>query len=89
MTAVTFDTHAFIKRLKDKGLPEAQAEAIVEVVRDVREDSLLEAATKADLRALELSGKADLREMELRLKLHLGTMIVALGGVLIAVKYFG
>lgn len=78
MTAVTFDTHFFIKRLKDKGIPEAQAEAIIDVMRDVREQSLDEAATKADL-----------RELELRLKLHLGTMIVGLGGVLIAVKFFG
>jgi hypothetical protein len=46
--------------------------------RDVREESLREAATKAGL-----------RELELRLKLHIGGMIMALGGVLIAIKYFG
>lgn len=85
MTAVTFDTHAFVKRLKDKGLPENQAEAIIDVMRDVREQSLSDTATKADIRDI----KAELREMELRLKLHLGTMIVGLGGVLIAIKFFG
>lgn len=72
-----YDTHIFVKRLKDKGVPEAQAEAIVEVMRDAQDVSLTQAATKADL-----------RELELRLKLHLGSMIMALGGVLIAIKFF-
>jgi hypothetical protein len=78
MTAITFDTHMCIKRLRDKGILEAQAGAFVEVVRDAREQSLQEAATKADL-----------RELELHLKLHIGSMIMALGGILIAIKYLG
>jgi len=80
MTAATqtFDTHKFIKQLRDKGIAELQAEAIVEVVTQAREVDMLSAATKADI-----------RELELRLKLHLGGMIFALGGVLVAIKYFG
>lgn len=45
----------------------------------------LEAATKADISSV----RSELREVELRLKLHIGSMIMALGGVLIAIKYFG
>ena len=78
MASITFDTHLYIKRLRDKGVSEQQAEAIVEIIRDAKEQSLQDAATKADL-----------RELELRLKLHIGSMIVALGGVLVAIKYFG
>jgi len=74
----TFDTHKYIKQLRDKGISEPQTEAIVDVVTQCRDVDMLSAATKADL-----------RELELRLKLHLDGMIVALGGVLIAVKYFG
>jgi|GEM_PF-2664860 len=44
---------------------------------------------KKELAAKEqTSTKADLCELELRLKLHIGSMIMALGGVLIAIKYF-
>lgn len=83
--AVTFDTHKFIKHLRDKGISEPQAEAIVEVVTQARENDMLSAATKADLRELELQIEAKLKDLQIRL----GGMIVALGGILVAVKYFG
>lgn len=70
--------HTHLKTLKEKGFNESQAEAIIQVVTQMREIDMASAATKADL-----------RELELRLKLHLGSMIVALGGVLIAIKYLG
>ncbi len=85
MTAITFDTHLYVKRLKEKGLPEGQAEALVQVIAEAREVDLNSAATKADLRELELKLENRLKDLQLRL----GGMIVALGGVLIAVKYFG
>jgi hypothetical protein len=34
MTATTFDTHKFVRRLKEAGLPEMQAEAIADAFRD-------------------------------------------------------
>ncbi len=92
MTALTFDTHLFVKRLRDTGVPEAQAEAIIDVVRDASAQSLYDSANKADIRDV----KTELREMELRMdsrfkdiQIRLGGMIIGLGGVLIAVKYFG
>ena len=33
MTAITFDTHKFVRRLKEAGLPEMQAEAIADAFR--------------------------------------------------------
>lgn len=85
MVAVTFDTHAYVKKLTGKGISEQQAETIVEMVKDVQEQNASTLATKGDIDGL----KAELRELELRLKLQIGTMIFALGGVLIAIKYLG
>ena len=85
MTAATFDTHLYVKLLRERGVPENQAEAFVEVVTQSREADLNASATKADLRELELKLENHLKDMQIKL----GGMIVALGGVLIAVKYFG
>lgn len=56
----------------------------------------LRSELKSDIGALRSEFKSDIalmrsemRESELRVTIRLGTMIVALGGILIAVKYFG
>ena len=54
MTTITFDTHKFIRRLKESGIPESQAEAIAEAFQSASGEA-------------ELATKRDLREMELRL----------------------
>jgi hypothetical protein len=36
MTAITFDTLKFVERLKDSGIPEAQAKAIAEAIREAQ-----------------------------------------------------
>lgn len=51
MTAVTFDTHAAIRKLRDAGIQEPQAETIVDVFSNAVNAERL--ATKADLAALE------------------------------------
>ena len=92
MMSATFDTHFFIKKLTSNVMPEKQAEAVIDIVRETRELDLNTVATKADIKDI----KADLRELELRLQnqikdlqIRLGSMIVALGGILVAIKYFG
>ena len=62
---VTFDTHAYIKRLKAAGFNEAQAEAL----SDVQKESLTEIiedriATKRDIKELEFSLKGDINRLE-------------------------
>jgi len=47
MSAITFDTHKFIRRLKEAGLPEAQAEAIADAFREAQGEA--ELATKQDI----------------------------------------
>ena len=74
MAAITFDTHKFIRRLREAGISEEQAEAIAEAFRDAH----LEA---------EVATKSDLRELEYRLIIKLGTMMVlAIGIVATLVK---
>jgi len=68
MATITFDTHKFIRRLREAGIPEGQAEAIAEAFRDAH----LEA---------EIATKSDLRELEYRLIIKLGTMIVVAIGI--------
>jgi hypothetical protein len=63
MATSTFDTHKFIRRLKESGIPETQAEAIAVAFSD--------AHIEADLAA-----KAGLCELEYRLAIKLGGMMM-------------
>ena len=82
MTATTFDTHKFVRRLKEAGLPELQAEAISEAFRDAQAEA--ELATKQDIAELrheiELL-RRDLKDLESRMTIRLGVMLVAAVGV--------
>ena len=71
MTATTFDTHKFVRRLKEAGLPEMQAEAIADAFRDAQGEA-------------ELATKADLRELEYRLTIKLGSLIALAIGIVAA-----
>ena len=68
MSSITPDTHKFIRRLREAGISEKQAEAIAE--------AFLESNLEA-----EIATKTDLRELEYRLIIKLGTMIVVAIGV--------
>ena len=91
------DTHASIKRLADAGVPDNQAEALVELMAQQRED----VATKTDIAALndKMATKIDLAEVKadiatindkMATKIDLAEMktqllisMIALGGVMI------
>ncbi len=70
MTATTFDTLAYARRLREAGVPELQAEAQAAALADALRQN-----------AGELATKADLRELELRLTIKLGAMLVVATGV--------
>ena len=72
MSSVTFDTHKFIRKLRDSGMPDAQAEAVADAFREAQGEA-------------DLSTKSDLRELELRLTIKIGGMLVIAVGVLVAV----
>jgi hypothetical protein len=67
MSAYAFDTLGYSKRLRDKGIPQDQAEAHAEAARDF---IMVELVTKTDL-ALALDNLA------LRLTVRLGVMLAA------------
>ena len=76
--ANTLDTLEIVKRLKDAGFSEPQAEAVTTIFRDVREADFAQLATKTDL-----------RELEQRMTIRIGGMLVVATGVLLAAKFFG
>lgn len=55
MTTITFDTHKFVKDLRDAGIPENQAEAFVRAQQEILSQALDTAlATKADISEIKL-----------------------------------
>ncbi len=73
MSTITFDKLAYLEHLKASGIPEAQAKAHAMALDDALRDSV---ATKVDLELLK-------RDITIRI----GGMIMALGGVLIGIKF--
>ncbi|MBF0156768.1 MAG: DUF1640 domain-containing protein [Magnetococcales bacterium] len=62
-TAVAFDTHKFVRRLRDAGVEERQAEAFSDAFREVQESQLEELATKSDITRLESGLKGEIAEL--------------------------
>ena len=77
MSVITFDTHAYIKKLKAVGVSEEQAEVQAQAIADLVNDRLV---TKEDL-------ERSLKELEYRLVIRLGSMtVVAIGIIATLVK---
>ena len=69
MHAITFDTFKFVRRLKDAGIPENQAEAISEAVKETHLTQFEDVAARRDLKDLENQlatkvGVADVTKMD-------------------------
>ncbi len=75
MSTLAFDTHKAIKKLKNVGIPEDQAEAQVSILTELVQNELV---TKNYLHN-ELNS----------LKLSVGGMLVIAVGVLVGFKYWG
>ncbi|MEK6622678.1 MAG: DUF1640 domain-containing protein [Planctomycetota bacterium] len=72
--SITFDTLAFAKKLKEAGVPDAQAEVHAEAIAELIDERI---ATKQDLKELEITLRRDVKELELRLTIRLGAMMAA------------
>jgi hypothetical protein len=72
MSVITFDTHAYIKKLKAVGVSEEQAEVQAQAIADLVNDRLV---TKEDL-------ERGLKELEYRLVIRLGSMMVVAIGII-------
>lgn len=64
MTAITFDTHEFVKELKGAGFNEEQAEVITKLQKAAIAATLEQA--KHDYELDNLATKRDLKELELK-----------------------
>ncbi|MGI9213428.1 MAG: DUF1640 domain-containing protein [Methylococcaceae bacterium] len=81
MAAITFDTHKFIRKLRNAGFEESQAEAVAEAFSEAQGES--ELATRRDIDDL----RRDMRELEQRIIIKLGAMMaISIGTVAALVK---
>jgi len=84
MSAITFDTHAYIKKLEAVGVPEKQAEVQAQAISELVNDRLV---TKEDLEHAAKELEHTIKELEYRLVIRLGgMMVVAIGIVTALVK---
>ena len=72
---MTFDTLSYDRRLRQAGVPEAQAEAMADATREL---VVQDVATKTDLGALEQRLRADLVALEQRLMAAMETLSLRL-----------
>ena len=91
MTVITFDTHRFVRKLKEAGFEEKQAEAVADAFREAQAEAETETVNRHDLKELELSLKAemqiirgDMQAMEYRMTIKLGGMMAALVAIVAA-----
>jgi hypothetical protein len=66
MASIAFDTHKFVRTLKDAGMPEPQAEAISSAFQNAYAETDL--ATKRDLGEVGLGIKRDIKDLELKIE---------------------
>ncbi|MDP2831711.1 MAG: hypothetical protein Q8Q28_00115 [Pseudomonadota bacterium] len=65
MSTITFDTLRFAERLRTAGVPEAQAKAEAEALRDVLSEALdMTLATRADILATKTELKTDIAGLD-------------------------
>lgn len=82
MATITFDTHKFVRKLKEAGFDEKQAEAVSEAFRDAQSET--EPLTKKDLQ-LELAPvRSDLLIVKWMLGLVFAGEVMSILGKLLA-----
>ncbi len=72
MPAIAFDTHAYVKKLRDAGVPEAQAEIQLEAIVAILEHQLAP-ERDLELRKVELERqiaelKRDVKQLDVKLE---------------------
>lgn len=79
MAGILFDTHAFIRQLRESGFEEEQAEALSEAMKNVREAITQEAVTKSDINEV----RHEIRELELKM----GNQLESIRGEITLLKW--
>ncbi len=91
MTAITFDTLAYAKRLQQAGVPAEQAEIQAEALRDVVDENLATkqdvALLQRDIKGFESTLRRDIAEMKFdAIKWPIGLLAVQTGLIITVVK---
>ena len=85
MTAITFDTHKFVRRLQSAGFQAEQAEAVADAFRDAQEEGQL--ATHGDIEGLTVELKREIERLETRMENGFESlehrMTIKLGGLMV------
>ena len=86
MATVTLDTHKIVKRLKDAGFNDLQAETVTDIISETRATDLADVATKADIAALrsDMATKADLAQLETKVIKWLVPLLLGQTGLIVA-----
>lgn len=84
MATVTLDTHRIVKRLKDAGFTDAQAETVTDIIAETRATDLADVATRADISALRTEIKSDLSALETRIIKWLVPLLLGQTGLIVA-----
>lgn len=81
MTTITFDTLKYVDRLKEAGVPAAQAEAEARALAEALSSGASELATRHDLKELELRIDAKFETLKGELMLIKWMLGILLGGI--------
>ncbi len=89
MSTITFDTHKFIRTLKEAGVPESQAEAFSDAFKEAQGEAELATEhdindVRRDITDLRRDMDARLMQLEQRLIIKLGSMMVVAIAVIAA-----
>ena len=85
MSAISFDTHKFVIRLRQAGLPEQQAEAIADAFKDAQSDA---APVTRDFFDARLKAEIEAAKSEI-IKWNVGAILAAAGVALAVVRLSG
>ncbi len=86
MNTITFDTHQFVKKLQAKGISEEQSEAIVDVVKESRNDAVNSLSTKSEMQQFKSELKYDMSLLEGRLEARIKEEIAGVKADIATVK---
>ncbi len=84
MDVAVYDTHQFIKELREQGFTEPQAETIVRITGQMRETDNGNFAFKEDLQVFKSELRSDLHQLELLLVTQIKDLQIKMGAGLIA-----
>lgn len=82
MTTITFDTLELVDKLKNAGIPQEQAEAVVRVIADAQETLVSNITLDHRLKETELRSDARFERIDGELKLNRWMLGILIAGVM-------